>query len=120
MIDKKSYADIDEYINMFSGDVKERLILLRKIIKSVAPESIETISYQMPAFKLNKVLVYFAAHKNHIGFYPTASPIIKFKDELINYKTSKGAIIFPMDKPLPFELIKKIVLFRLEECKQEK
>ena len=90
---------------------------LRNEIKSVAPESIEVISYNMPAFKMKEVLVYFAVNKNHIGFYPTPSAIIEFKEELVPYKTSKGAIQFPIDKPLPYDLIRKIVKFRVRTNK---
>jgi uncharacterized protein YdhG (YjbR/CyaY superfamily) len=85
------------------------------VIKAAAPEAEEKISYQMPAFAQNGILVYFAAHKNHIGFYPTSSGIEKFKDELSAYENSKGAIRFPIDEPIPYELVKKIVAFRLQE-----
>lgn len=111
----REYNSIDEYINMFSGDVKEKLQQLRQEIKKTVPEAKETISYNMPAFKLKKVLVYFAAHKSHIGFYPTASPIIRFRKELISYKTSKGAIQFPTNKPLPLDIIRDIVEYRAKE-----
>ncbi|MCX8020690.1 MAG: DUF1801 domain-containing protein, partial [Chitinophagaceae bacterium] len=84
-------------------------------IKQVAPQATETISYNIPTFKLNKNLVHYAAYKQHIGFYPTSSPMTVFKDELTKYKTSKGAIQFPIDKPLPTTLIKKIVKFRVKE-----
>lgn len=115
---KASYKNIDEYIDMFSGNVKEKLQQLRSEIKKEIPDAIEVISYNMPAFKTTEVLVYFAANKNHIGFYPTPSAIIKFKKELIAYKTSKGAIQFPLDKPLPIELIRKIVNFRIQDSKK--
>ena len=88
---------------------------LRETILQAAPKAEEVISYNMPAFKLKKVLVYYAAHKEHIGFYPTSSPIKFFKDELAKYKTSKGAIQCPIDKRLPTTLIKKIVTFRVQE-----
>ncbi|HVY75556.1 MAG TPA: DUF1801 domain-containing protein, partial [Puia sp.] len=88
---------------------------LRQTIKQAAPKATETISYRMPAFRQNKVLVYYAVHKEHIGFYPTSDPIVHFRQELEQYNTSKGAIQFPIDKPLPLALIKKIVKFRLEE-----
>jgi uncharacterized protein YdhG (YjbR/CyaY superfamily) len=87
---------------------------LRTIIKEVAKDCMETISYNMPAFKLKKILVYYAAYKNHIGFYPTSQPIIAFEEELKPYKTSKGAIQFPLDKVFPKELIQRIVKFRME------
>jgi len=84
-------------------------------MREAAPEAVEVISYQMPAFKLNGILVYFAAFKNHIGFYPTSSGIEQFKKELSPYKWSKGAVQFPLDKPIPFALVKKIVIFRVKE-----
>lgn len=114
MKNNANYNNIDEYINMFDGDVKKKLQQLRQEIKDTVPEAEEIISYGMPAFKLRKVLVYFAAYKNHIGFYPTSSAIIEFKKDLAKYKTSKGAIQFPLNKPLPLELIKNIVKFRVE------
>lgn len=117
MENNKNYINIDEYINMFSDDMKEKLQQLRQEIKNAAPEATETISYNMPAFKLNEILVYFAVHKNHIGFYPTPSAIVEFKKELAKYKTSKGAIQFSLNKALPFELIKKIVTFRVKNSK---
>ena len=93
---------------------------MRQTIREAAPEAIETISYQMPTFKLNGNLVHFAAFKNHIGFYPTPSGIEQFKKELSPYKGSKGAVQFPLDKPAPFDLVKKIVIFRVKENLREK
>lgn len=107
--------DIDEYIANFSGEIKERLILIRRIIANAAPQAKEKISYQMPAFYLNGNLVYFAAHKKHIGFYPTSSAMVAFAKELAEFKTSKGAIQFPYNKPLPITLVREIVLFRAKE-----
>jgi uncharacterized protein YdhG (YjbR/CyaY superfamily) len=112
---KNSYGTIDEYISGFPPEVQEKLILLRKVIKESAPDAEEKISYQMPAFTLNGILVYFAAFKDHIGFFPTASGIEAFKQELSEYKWSKGTIQFPMDKPLPYDLVKRIVKFRVAE-----
>lgn len=109
------FATIDEYHALFPIEVQKKLQQLRETIKKAAPKAKEVISYNMPAFKQHKTLVYYAAYKNHIGFYPTASPLPVFKDELTPYKTSKGAIQFPIDKPLPIALIKKIVLFRMKE-----
>jgi uncharacterized protein YdhG (YjbR/CyaY superfamily) len=106
---------IDGYHNSFPADIQKILEQLRQTIKQAAPNATETISYGMPAFKQNKVLVFYAVHKEHIGFYPTPNPIVYFKDELVKYNTSKGAIQFPVDKPLPLTLIKKIVKFRLKE-----
>jgi uncharacterized protein YdhG (YjbR/CyaY superfamily) len=109
------FKTIDEYHASLSQDIQKQLTVLRNAIKQAAPESEETISYNMPAFKLGKVLVYYAANKEHIGFYPTPSPISDFKEELSCYKTTKGAIQFPMGEPLPLELIKKIVKHRLNQ-----
>lgn len=109
------FSTIDEYI---AAQDKERQLVLqqfRKIIKAAAPKAEEIISYGMPAFKQGSVLVYFAAGKNHYGFYPTSKPIEIFKDKLKQYKTSKGAIQFPADKPLPEKLITEIVKYRLKE-----
>ena len=107
--------DIDEYIENFSTEIQEILQKIRKIIQEAAPEANEAISYQMPTFKLNGNLVHFAVCKNHIGFYPTPSGIANFADELSKYKTSKGAVQFPLNLPIPFELIDKIVRFRVIE-----
>lgn len=106
---------IDEYICSFPMGTQKLLKQLRVTIRETAPEAEEVISYQMPAFKLNGMLVYFAGYKNHIGFYPTASGISAFKLELSHYKCSKGTVQFPLDKPLPLELIRKIVQFRMHE-----
>lgn len=110
-----SVKDIDTYIAMQPENVKVMLEKLRYTIKSLVPDAEEVISYQMPAFKLNGMLVWYAAYKQHIGFYPTTSPIKLFKDELAGYKTSKGAIQFPIDRPLPLDLISKIVQFKVNE-----
>ena len=111
----KKPKDIDEYISSFPEETQKLLEQIRTTISDAAPEAVEVISYSMPAFKYNGVLVWFAAHKSHIGFYPRASGIEAFKKELSTYKKSKGAVQFPLDKPLPLELIKKIVKFRLAE-----
>jgi len=107
--------DIDAYISVQPENVKVILEKLRKTIKDAAPESEEVISYQMPAFKFHGILVYFAAWKNHIGFYPVSSAISKFKKELSAYESAKGSVKFPLDKPMPFTLISKIVKFRMKE-----
>jgi uncharacterized protein YdhG (YjbR/CyaY superfamily) len=107
--------NIDEYIAGFPKDIQTLLEQVRTTIKEAAPQAEEVISYQMPAFKFNGMLVYFAAYKNHIGFYPTASGIDAFKKELSVYKGAKGSVQFPLDKPLPLELITKIVKFRATE-----
>ena len=107
---------IDEYISRFDRDRRIILEKVRETVRNAAPEATETISYGMPAFKLKKILVYFAAYRNHIGFYPTATGIEAFKRELSGYKHSKGAIRFPLDKPLPYDLIEKIVKYRVKEA----
>lgn len=109
------FRDIDEYNSSFPADIQKNLQRLREIIKQAAPNATETISYGMPAFRQNKVLVYYAVHKEHIGFYPTPNSIVHFKQELEKYRTSKGAIQIPIDRPLPLTLIKKIVKFRVAE-----
>jgi uncharacterized protein YdhG (YjbR/CyaY superfamily) len=109
------FSTIDEYIAAQDDDRKPALQQFRKIIKAAAPKAEEVISYGMPAFKQGSVLVYFAAMKEHCGFYPTSTPIEIFKDKLRSYKTSKGAIQFPVDKPLPQKLITEIVKYRLKE-----
>ena len=111
----KNFATIDEYIASYQKEIQQILETIRKTIKSTAPNATETISYQMPAFRLNGILVYFAAHQNHIGFYPTPSAITEFSKELSNYKFLKGSIKFPLNEPIPLELIKKIVEFRVKE-----
>jgi uncharacterized protein YdhG (YjbR/CyaY superfamily) len=116
---RKEYKTIDEYIKDFPPDVQGILEQMRQTIHKAAPLAGETISYQMPAFRLNGILVYFAAFKSHIGFYPTASGIEAFKNELAPYKFSKGAVQFPLDKPLPYDLVTKIVLFRVKENLQK-
>lgn len=111
-------TDIDDYIVAFTEDKRKLLEQMRTIIKKAAPKATEVISYGMPAFKQHGVLVYFAAGKNHIGFYPTGEPIKHFKEELAVYKTSKGAVQFPLDKPLPVALITKMVKFRIEQDRE--
>ncbi|TQE68321.1 iron chaperone [Leptospira noguchii] len=117
---KLNFKNINEYINLFPEDVQYKLRKLRSTIRKAAPNAEEKISYQMPAFALNGNLVYFAAYKKHIGFYPTSSGIKKFQTELTKYKTTKGAIQFPMDQPLPLKLIAKIVKYRIKENTQTK
>ena len=106
---------VDDYIDGFPEDVQERLIKLRQVIVEAAPNATETISYRMPTFRLKGNLVHFAAFKKHIGFYPTPSAISAFEKELASYHTSKGAVQFPFDKPIPYELIREIVKYRVKE-----
>ncbi|MDO9153431.1 MAG: DUF1801 domain-containing protein [Paludibacter sp.] len=108
MDSKKNYNSVDEYIHDQPEKTQPLLHHIRHIILDTAPTAKEIISYGMPAYKIHGVLVYFAANKNHIGFYPTGSPIIVFKDELSGYKTSKGAIQFPIKSGIPTDLVKKL------------
>lgn len=112
---KIKFKTMDEYIVQFPVEVQDILQKIRFTIKEAAPNAKETISYQMPTFNLYGNLVHFAAHKNHIGFYPTPSGIEVFQNELSTYKSSKGAVQFPLDKPIPYDLIKDIVMFRVTE-----
>lgn len=106
---------VEEYLSWFSGETRERLELIRQVLKTAIPEGKEVISYHMPAIKTTEVLVYYAAAKNHIGLYPTNSGVSEFKKELEEYQTSKGAIQFPYTKPLPLDLIFDIATFRKYE-----
>jgi uncharacterized protein YdhG (YjbR/CyaY superfamily) len=113
---KNQFKTMDEYIKTFPNDVQNILEERRQTIRKAAPGAVEAISYQMPTFKLNgKNLVHFAAFKNHIGFYPIPSGIEVFKKELSSYKQGKGSVQFPMDKPIPYDLVKKIVIYRAKE-----
>ena len=110
--------NIDDYISGFPQDVQSILQQIRSIVKSSAPDAEEKISYGMPAFTLHgRPLVYFAAFKNHIGFYPLPQGIKAFEKELADYKTSKGAVQFPLNKPVPVSLITNIVKFRMKQGK---
>jgi uncharacterized protein YdhG (YjbR/CyaY superfamily) len=106
---------IDEYIAGFPQDIRETLETIRATIRSAAPDAEEKISYQMPTFTLKGNLVHFAAYKTHIGFYPTSSGIEHFRKELSAYDCAKGTIRFTLGKPVPLELISRIVQFRAEE-----
>jgi uncharacterized protein YdhG (YjbR/CyaY superfamily) len=112
---QKKFESIDAYIAGFPTDVQQMLEELRSVIKAAAPAATEKISYQMPTFALKGNLVHFAAYQKHIGFYPTPSGIEAFRGELSGYQLSKGAIRFPLDQPLPLDLIDKIVRFRVAE-----
>jgi uncharacterized protein YdhG (YjbR/CyaY superfamily) len=112
---KIGFVSIDEYIATFPEEIQKILEEVRATIKAAAPEAEEKISYQMPTFALEGNLVHFAAFKNHIGLYPTPSGTRAFKRELSIYQGAKGSIKFPIDKPLPLELIRKIVMFRVKE-----
>jgi uncharacterized protein YdhG (YjbR/CyaY superfamily) len=112
---KTTFETIDEYISQFPPEMQEILERLRKVIRESAPDSQERMSWQMPTFVLHGNLVHFAACKNHIGFYPAPSAIETFKQELSEYKSSKGAVQFPFKKQIPYELISRIVKFRAAE-----
>lgn len=120
-MNKKQPTTIDEYIKTFPKDVQSILEKMKQTIQKCAPEAIETFSYGIPTFDLNgKHLVHFAGFKNHIGFYPTPSGIEAFKKELSQYKRAKGSVQFPIDKPIPYDLVRKIVAFRGKENKVKK
>jgi uncharacterized protein YdhG (YjbR/CyaY superfamily) len=115
MENQKAANTIDEYIARFPKNIQTILQRLRRAIRETAPAAKEVISYQMPAFKQNGILVWFAAFKNHIGFFPKASAIEAFKNRLAPYQISKGTVRFPLNEPLPLDLIKEIVKFRVKE-----
>jgi uncharacterized protein YdhG (YjbR/CyaY superfamily) len=107
--------DIDEYIAGFPKDIQERLQKIRNTIREAAPDAEEAIKYQMPTFTLQGNLVHFAAFKNHIGFYPAPRGIEAFQEELSAYEGAKGSVRFPLDQPIPYELIGRIVRFRVKD-----
>ena len=116
MKDSKKVENIDDYISAFSVETQKYLNEMRELIRKLAPDSVESISYAIPTFSLNgKYLVYFAGFKNHIGLYPTPVGIEAFKEELLNYKKGKGSVQFPLNKPLPIALITKIVKYQIEQ-----
>lgn len=115
----KSYKAIDEYINSYPIDTQNILKKIRSILKNIIPEAVETISYGIPTFDINnKHVVHFGGFKTHVSIFPTSSPIPVFKKELKPYKTSKGAIQFSLDKDIPYELIERIVKYRIKELKK--
>ena len=114
-MDTKKPANINEYIGGFPNDVQEILEKIRETIQKAAPDAKEKISYSMPAFEQNGIVVYFAVFKNHIGLYALPSGHETFKEELSKYKSGKGSVQFPLDQPMPFDLIAKIVKFRVKE-----
>jgi uncharacterized protein YdhG (YjbR/CyaY superfamily) len=111
----KKPRSVDEYISWFPAETQSLLKQMRAAIQEVAPQAEEIISYNMPAYKLNGIVVWFAGFKNHIGFYPHGSTIEKFNKELAGYKQTKGSVQFPIDETLPIALIKKMVKFRVAE-----
>jgi len=114
-MEKQTYHSIDEYIELHPADVQKKLQELRAVIQSCAPQATEKISYQMPTFYLNGNLVYFAAFKDHISLFPTPSGTEAFKKEIASYIHAKGTIQFPLDRPMPMDLVRKIVKFRVAE-----
>jgi len=112
---KTNFKSVEEYIKTFPAEIQKILQQVRETIKKAAPEAEETINYQIPTFKLNGNLVHFAAFKNHIGFYPAPSGHKAFEKELSVYKSGKGSVQFPLDKPMPLALIKRIVQYRVKE-----
>ncbi len=117
--EKNGFQSIDEYIGRFPIATQNLLQQVRQTIKSAAPDATEAISYQMPTFKLNGNLVHFAGYKNHIGFYPAPVAIKEFQQELSVYKNAKGSVQFPLDRPLPLDLIRRMVIFRVEKNKMK-
>src|SRR5690606_42063368 len=111
----KTFTDINEYISEFPDEIKAVMEQIRETIQQAAPGAKEAIKYGMPTFILNGNLVHFAAYKNHIGFYPAPSGIDAFIEELADYRTGQGTIQFPIDQPIPFNLVKKVVEFRVKE-----
>jgi len=121
MMRTKKPVTIDDYIAQFPTDVQGVLECMRKTIKKAAPTAEEAIRYQMPTFRLNgKNLVHFATFKNHIGFYPIPSGITAFKKELSPYKQGKGSVQFPLEQPIPYDLVQKIVAYRVKETVDKK
>jgi uncharacterized protein YdhG (YjbR/CyaY superfamily) len=115
----KAYKNIDDYIHQFPDDsVQSVLNKLRQTIHAAAPKAQEAIKYGIPTFTLNGNLVHFGAFKNHIGFFPTPTAIVAFKKDLSEYKISKGTVQFPLDKPIPYGLVKKIVQYRVKQIKK--
>ena len=113
--DGEYVKEIDNYIEKFPEDVQEIMKEIRRVIHKSVPEVTEKISYQMPTFYYKENLVHFAGYKNHIGFYPTPSAIHAFKDKIQEYKCSKGSVQFPLLKPIPYDLIAEMTLFRYQE-----
>lgn len=111
----KKPSSVEEYISSFPKETQQLLKQVRATVKKNAPKAEEVISYSMPAFKMNGMLVWYAGYEKHIGFYPGASGIAAFKKEIANYKNAKGSVQFPLDKPLPLGLITKMVKFRVKE-----
>lgn len=114
---KPEIASVDEYIAQFAPDIQTILQTIRQVVRDAAPEATEKISYQMPTLYLHGNLVHFAAFKNHIGFYPAPQGIEAFQQELAGYKGAKGSVQFPLNQPMPYDLIRRITIYRSEENK---
>jgi len=112
---QRVFKSVDHYIQMYPEDIRDRLEKIRTLIRKAAPKAEEKISYGMPAYTYNRILIYFGAHTKHIGLYPFTNAIEAFREELSEYKTAKGSIQFPYSKRLPLKLISQIVTFRVEE-----
>lgn len=117
---RMKFTTVQQYLSSLPDDVLRVVEELRSVIQAAAPDAEEVISYNMPAFKQKSILVYYAAFKDHIGFFPTSSPIQIFEKELSKFKTSKGTVQFPLDKKIPRTLVKKIVKFRIREVMSKK
>ncbi len=117
---ESQFKNTDQYISMFPKNVQDVLRKLRLAIRESAPQAEETISYRMPAFKQNGILVWFGVFKDHIGFFPKASGVEAFKDRLAGYRISKGTIRFPLNEPIPLDLVKEIVKYRVKENQSQK
>jgi uncharacterized protein YdhG (YjbR/CyaY superfamily) len=111
----RDVVNFEQYAHRFPRDVQRHLKTMRRTIHQAAPEAQETISYRMPAFKLKRILVWYGAHAEHIGFYPGAAAIAAFKRELSAYKSAKGSVQFPFDEPLPLDLVSRMVKFRVQQ-----
>ena len=117
---KNQRKTIDEYISAFPKDVRDILEEFRKVVRESAPQAEEAMRYGIPTFRLKGNLVHFAAFKNHIGFYPTPAAIETFREELAQYKQAKGTVRFPIDKPIPYDLVRKIVIHRVNKSRESK
>ena len=113
--EKNTPKNIDDYIAGFPQEVQQKLEKIRETIRDAAPDAVEKISYQMPTFALEGNLVHFAAFKHHIGFYPAPRGIEAFQEELSAYEGGKGSVKFPLDEPIPYDLIRRIVTFRVKD-----
>jgi len=114
-MDAKPPQTLDEYIAQFHAEIQDILQKLRQVVRDEAPQAEETIRYRIPTFRLNGNLVHFAAFRDHVSFFPTSSGVAAFRDELAGYETSKGTIRFPLDRPIPYDLVRRIVRFRVAE-----